>query len=80
MYETHVNRFLLFVLQGYGCNHNHLITSIVRNLIISNPHAVPCDQIHVGTNEELVLTVCNVTSSDMWRRGANVCQLVFTVA
>ncbi|KAH3753926.1 uncharacterized protein LOC127848939 [Dreissena polymorpha] len=61
-----------FSTHKFLCQKIGLILDITANIHVHATGSTPCESKMSGTNENLVLTLCNVTSLDTWSRGLHV--------
>ncbi|KAH3753923.1 hypothetical protein DPMN_188576, partial [Dreissena polymorpha] len=54
------------------CQKIGLVLDITANIHLHATGSTPCESKISGTNEDLVLTLCNMTSLDTWSRGQHV--------
>ncbi|XP_052237622.1 uncharacterized protein LOC127848935 isoform X1 [Dreissena polymorpha] len=56
----------------FQCRKYDLIADIATAKYVHSNYSTPCESKISGTNEDLVLTLCNITSVEMWSRGLQV--------
>jgi len=72
MQYTKINTDTVPYLSDYKCNINVFNMHVVHHTMATDPRSFPCSKLKSGTNEDLVLSACNVSSPDTWTKGLRV--------
>ncbi|XP_052237627.1 uncharacterized protein LOC127848940 isoform X2 [Dreissena polymorpha] len=71
-YTTTTNSAAPFSPNRFQCRKYDLIVDIATAKYVHSNDSTPCESKISGTNEDLVLTLCNITAVETWSRGLQV--------